>query len=73
MSMTQIIQRQSIHYSGNLNVLHHMMSQVAGLLELVEGDKKLRAFNAVEITIDNKIVTLEVTHIYLLIFSIKMC
>ncbi|XP_065168365.1 cleavage and polyadenylation specificity factor 73 [Atheta coriaria] len=59
MSMTQIIQRQSIHYSGNLNVLHHMMSQVAGLLELVEGDKKLRAFNAVEITIDNKIVTLE--------------
>ena len=65
MSMSQIMQRQSIHYSGNMGVLRHLITQVAGLLEPVEGDKKTRAFNAVDITIDNKIVTLEVmsTHV----------
>lgn len=60
MSMSQIMQRQSIHYSGSLTVLRHFLSQVAGLLEPIEGDKKMRAFNAVDIIIENKIVTLEV-------------
>jgi hypothetical protein len=60
MSMSQIMQRQSIHYSGNTGVLRHLITQVAGLLEPVEGDKKTRAFNAIDITIDSKIVTLEV-------------
>ncbi|KYB26686.1 Cleavage and polyadenylation specificity factor 73-like Protein [Tribolium castaneum] len=59
MSMSQIMQRQSIHYSGNVGVLRHLLTQVAGLLEPVEGDKKTRAFNAIDITIENKIVTLE--------------
>jgi cleavage and polyadenylation specificity factor subunit 3 len=59
MSMSQIMQRQSIHYSGNTGVLRHLITQVAGLLEPVEGDKKTRAFNAIDITIDSKIVTLE--------------
>lgn len=60
MSMSQIMQRQSIHYSGNLTVLRHLLTQVAGLLETLEGDKKIRAFNAIDITIDNKMVVLEV-------------
>ncbi|KAK9878570.1 hypothetical protein WA026_022640 [Henosepilachna vigintioctopunctata] len=58
MSMSQILQRQSIHYSGNMMVLRHFITQVAGLLETVE-EKKLRAFNAVDILIDGKVVTLE--------------
>ncbi|XP_063907191.1 cleavage and polyadenylation specificity factor 73-like isoform X2 [Zophobas morio] len=59
MSMSQIMQRQSIHYSGNTGVLRHLITQVAGLLEPIEGDKKVRAFNAIDITIENKIITLE--------------
>ncbi|KAJ8979750.1 hypothetical protein NQ317_004737 [Molorchus minor] len=59
MSMSQIMQRQSIHYSGSSTALRYLISQVAGLLESIEGDKKMKAFNAVDITIDHKIVTLE--------------
>lgn len=61
LSMSQIMQRQSLHYSGNVAVLRHLISQVAGLLEPLEGEKKMRAFNAIDITLDQKIVTLEVS------------
>lgn len=54
------MQRQSIHYGGNTSVLRHVISQVAGLLESIEGDKKMRAFGAIDITIEQKIVILEV-------------
>lgn len=37
-----------------------MISQVAGLLESIDGEKKMKAFNAIDITIEHKIVTLEV-------------
>ncbi|KAF5272409.1 hypothetical protein FQA39_LY07877 [Lamprigera yunnana] len=59
MSMSQVMQRQSIHYSGSTSVLRYLITQIAGLLETIEGDRKMRAFNAVDITIENKIVTLE--------------
>lgn len=54
------MQRQSLHYTGNPTVLRHIISQVAGLLESIEGDKKMRAFGAVDITIEQKVVILEV-------------
>lgn len=60
LSMSQIMQRQSLHYAGNTGVLRHLISQVAGLLEPLEGEKKMRAFNAIDITLEQKIVTLEV-------------
>jgi hypothetical protein len=59
MSMSQVIQRQSIHYSGGLPVLRHLLTQVSGNVEVIE-EKKLRVFQNVELTLDNKIVTLEV-------------
>nr|XP_022905730.1 cleavage and polyadenylation specificity factor 73 [Onthophagus taurus] len=59
MSMTQVMQRQSLHYSGSIVVLRHFITQVAGLVETLEGDKKMRAFNAVDISYDNKIISLE--------------
>lgn len=68
MSMTQVTQRQSIHYSGSQNVLRHFITQVAGLLESIEGEKKMRAFNAIDIIIENKIVTLEVNWHHILKF-----
>ncbi|KAI4469267.1 cleavage and polyadenylation specificity factor family member [Holotrichia oblita] len=59
MSMTQVMQRQSIHYGGSLSVLRHLITQVAGIIETIEGDKKMRAFNAIEISVENKIISLE--------------
>jgi cleavage and polyadenylation specificity factor subunit 3 len=59
MSMSQVIQRQSIHYSGAMPVLRHLLAQVAGNVEVLD-EKKLRIFQNVDLTLDNKIVTLEV-------------
>jgi cleavage and polyadenylation specificity factor subunit 3 len=59
MSMSQVLQRQSIHYSGALPVLQLLLSQVSGNVEMLEGNK-MRVFQNVDITLDNKIVMLEV-------------
>lgn len=59
MSMTQLTQRQSIHFSGSIAVLRHLITQVAGLLMSLEGDKKMRAFGAIDILMENKVITLE--------------
>jgi cleavage and polyadenylation specificity factor subunit 3 len=59
MSMSQVVQRQSIHYSRAMPVLRHLLTQVAGTVEVLE-EKKLRIFQNVDLTLDNKIVTLEV-------------
>ncbi|XP_050506835.1 cleavage and polyadenylation specificity factor 73 [Diabrotica virgifera virgifera] len=59
LSMSQIMQRQSLHFACNVAMLRHMLTQVAGLLEPIDGDKKLKAFNAIDITIEQKVVTLE--------------
>ncbi|XP_066245733.1 cleavage and polyadenylation specificity factor 73 [Euwallacea similis] len=59
LSLSEITQRQSLSYSGNPGVLKHMLAQVCGLMETLEGDRKMRAFNSVDITIEPKMVTLE--------------
>lgn len=58
MSMSQVVQRQSIHFSAGLPVLRHLLTQVSGNVEVLE-EKKVRVFQNVELTLDNKIVTLE--------------
>ncbi|EFN66769.1 Cleavage and polyadenylation specificity factor subunit 3 [Camponotus floridanus] len=58
MSMSQVIQRQSVYFSASLPVLKHLLTQIAGNLEVVD-DKKLRVFKNVDVTIDGKIVTME--------------
>lgn len=60
MSMTQVIQRQSVHFSGSLVVLRYLLTQLAGNIKTLDGDKKMRAFDAVDVSFDNKIVTIEV-------------
>lgn len=40
-------------------MLRHLLTQVSGNVEVLE-EKKLRVFQNVELTLDNKIVTLEV-------------
>lgn len=58
MSMSQVIQRQSVYFSASLLVLKHLLTQIAGNLEVVD-DKKLRVFKNIDVTIDGKIVTME--------------
>lgn len=59
MSMSQVIQRQSIHYSGALPVLRLLLSQVSGNVEMLE-EKKMRVFQNVDVTLENKIIMIEV-------------
>lgn len=57
LSVSTVMQRQSIHYSGKTLALRHVIAQIAGPLE-GEGNK-LRAFNAVDVTINKQVVELE--------------
>ncbi|PSN34000.1 Cleavage and polyadenylation specificity factor 73 [Blattella germanica] len=58
MTMSQVIQRQSMHYSGPMAVLRHLLLQVSGSVEMID-EKKLRIFQGVDLTLENKIITLE--------------
>ncbi|KAK0085345.1 hypothetical protein PV325_005386 [Microctonus aethiopoides] len=58
MCMSQVIQRQSIYFNGSLPVLKHLLTQIAGNLDLID-DKKMRVFKNVDVTIEGKIVTME--------------
>lgn len=58
MSMSQVIQRQSIYYSASLPTLKHLLTQIAGNLDIID-DKKLRVFKNVDLTIEGKIITIE--------------
>ncbi|KAG8277735.1 cleavage and polyadenylation specificity factor 73-like [Homalodisca vitripennis] len=58
MNMSTVIQQQSIHFTSSMNVLRYLLTQLTGTVEALE-DKKLRAFQAIDITLDNKMVTLE--------------
>lgn len=60
MNMSQIIQRQSVYYGGSLSVLRHLICQLAGTIETLDGEKKFKVFKNIEVSIENKIVTLEV-------------
>lgn len=62
MTKSHIIQQQSVYFSGSLQVLKYLISHLAGSVEEV-GEKKLRAFNSIDVSIENKIVVLEVSTI----------
>jgi len=57
-SMSQVIQRQSVYFSMSLCVLKDLLTQISGNLEVVD-DKKLRVFKNVDVTIDGQIATME--------------
>jgi len=66
LTMSKVTQRQSIHYTGSLQVLHYVLQQTAGEVKIVEvnGDtakKKtiIRAFGSIDIIHEPRIVTLE--------------
>jgi cleavage and polyadenylation specificity factor subunit 3 len=64
MTMSQVLQRQSIHYTGSMGLLNHLLRQLSGRVETME-EQKLQIFGVIDLTLENKVVTLEVrTHKY---------
>ena len=59
LTMSTVTQRQSIYYAGSFDFLKFMVAQVSGEVELVEENRVLRAFRAVDIVVERKMVTLE--------------
>merc|ERR1739848_945226 len=57
--MSTVTQRQSIYFSGSFDLLRFMVTQVSGEVEVVEVNKVLRAFNAVDLVVERRMVTLE--------------
>ncbi|XP_046388395.1 cleavage and polyadenylation specificity factor 73 [Ischnura elegans] len=58
MSMSQVVQRQSVHFSGSMVILRHTLMQLAGTLDLLD-ENHMRLFNTVDLTVDGKVLTLE--------------
>lgn len=63
MTMSTVTQRQSVHYSGSHQLLQYMVQQLAGEVETVEAEKTekkiIRAFGAIDIVYEARMVTLE--------------
>jgi len=66
LTMSTVTQRQSVHYTGSLELLQYILQHTAGEVETVEGegvggDKKqiIRAFGAIDIIYEPRMVTLE--------------
>eukprot|EP00088_Acartia_fossae_P070590 TRINITY_DN9501_c0_g1_i4.p1 TRINITY_DN9501_c0_g1~~TRINITY_DN9501_c0_g1_i4.p1 ORF type:complete len:694 (-),score=174.59 TRINITY_DN9501_c0_g1_i4:82-2163(-) len=64
LTLSTVTQRQSMFYAGSKELLQYLLTQLAGPLEHVKGevtDKKqiLRAFGAIDVIIEAKMVTLE--------------
>jgi len=62
MSISQVVQRQSMHYNGPMALLKHILIQLAGSVDFADDkdDKKLRVFNCIDLSLADKCVTLEV-------------
>ena len=62
MTTSTVTQRQSVYVSASFELLHFMVSQLSGEVEVVQesGDKKvIRAFGAIDIVLERRMVTLE--------------
>ena len=59
LTMSTVTQRQSIYFSGSFDFLRFMVAQVSGEVEVVEENRVLRAFKAVDLVVERKMVTLE--------------
>jgi cleavage and polyadenylation specificity factor subunit 3 len=61
MSMSTVTQRQSLQFSGSPGSLKTLLESIGGIgsVEVLDNNKKFRAFDHVEITFDGKVVILE--------------
>ncbi|SPP87976.1 cleavage and polyadenylation specificity factor 73 [Drosophila guanche] len=66
MSMSVVTQRQSIPWGSSLSTLELLLDRIgAGCVEVVEPERKLRVFNCIELTVEQKIIIMEwqATHV----------
>ncbi|EDW84518.1 uncharacterized protein Dwil_GK13096 [Drosophila willistoni] len=66
MSMSVVTQRQSIPWGSSLTTLQLLLDRIgAGCVVVVEPERKLRVFNCVELTVEQKIIIVEwqATHV----------
>jgi cleavage and polyadenylation specificity factor subunit 3 len=54
LTMSTVTQRQSVYFSGSFDLLRFMVSQLSGEVEVVEENRVLRAFKAVDIVVDRR-------------------
>lgn len=61
MSMSTVTQRQSLAFNGSPASLKLLLERLggSGTVEVIDGDKKFKVFECVEVTFDGKIVILE--------------
>lgn len=61
MSMSTVTQRQSLQFSGSPASLKTLLESIGGIgsVEVLDNNKKFRAFDHVDITFDGKVVILE--------------
>lgn len=63
LSQSEVTQRQSFHYSGSIPLLKHVLTQLAGNIEILEGSEtKWKLYNCIDLTINNKTITIEVSN-----------
>lgn len=60
MTITKVIERLSIYYNGQLSVLKYLLNQCCGMIDIIE-EKKFNVFKNIVVTIEGKIITLEVS------------
>lgn len=61
MSMSVVTQRQSIPWNSPLNTLQLLLDRIGGVgtVEVLEEDRRVRAFNCIDLTVEGKIIVME--------------
>lgn len=61
MSMSVVTQRQSIPWNSPLNTLQLLLDRIGGggTVEVLEEDKRIRAFGCIDLTVEGKIIVME--------------
>lgn len=59
--MSVVTQRQSIPWNSSLNTLQLLLDRIggAGTVEVLEEDKRIRAFCCIDLTVEPKIIVME--------------
>ncbi|KAH9639046.1 hypothetical protein HF086_003577 [Spodoptera exigua] len=58
LTQSEVTQRQSIHYSGSLGLLRHVVMQLAGAIDFLS-ETRWRVYSCVDLTLENNMITLE--------------
>lgn len=67
MATSLVTQSLSVHFSGSFSTLKYLVGHLAGPVEESVTEEKLRAFDCIDLTLDKKVVTLEVSYMNVLL------